>query len=200
MMAVRTAASNLGGAVWAYGSACPCDSRTNFLIIETWGESEDAVWAIGSLKRLLVQYDGGDKIPWRCLREYGLINRLMPVKRGQGSSGRILAHCKQMVSSFRESMGLSLTVFKIGVTAEPVSRFLLYLPKNYTTMWAIHSSMDVREIHMLEAALISLFENAVGIQNAPKSGGEGALNRHGAVGPFYAYVVGGRADQNRRVG
>ena len=131
------------------------------------GFSEDSAWAARNLESLSWQIDL-KSIPWQSVRQYGLINQLMPLKKGQGSSGRILAHCKQMVTSFRENMGIRLTVFKIEVTADPLSRFRLYLAKNYTRMWIIYSSMDVREIHMLEAALIALFENAVGLQNTPQ--------------------------------
>ena len=105
-----------------------------------------------------------------------------------------------MIDAFREHRGISLTVFKIGVTSNPVPRFVLYRTKHFTDMWVIHSSMDVKETHMLEAALILFYQDSVGCQNKPNSGGEGALNRKTAVGPFYTYVVGGRADQNKRVG
>ncbi|CAE7040423.1 unnamed protein product [Symbiodinium sp. CCMP2456] len=103
-----------------------------------------------------------------------------------------------MIDAFRESMGISITVFKIGVTSNPVPRFVLYRTKHFTNMWVIHSSMDVKETHMLEAALILFYQDCVGCQNKPNSGGEGALNRKTAVGPFYTYIAGGRADQNKR--
>ena len=125
---------------------------------------------------------------------------MMLVKAVRPTSGRILAHCKNQVSAFRENMGIHLTVFKVGVTADPTSRFLLYRKANYTNMWVIFSGMDVKEIHMLEAALISTFESGTGCRNASDSGGEGALNRSGSVGPFFAYVVGARADQNKPIG
>ena len=139
-------------------------------------------------------------IPWRELRVFGLINQMHPEIGPRSTSGRILQHCKQMVTSFREAMGITLTCFKIGVTCNPVPRFLLYRSKNFTHMWVIHSSMLVEETHMLEAALISLFQGCVGCQNKANTGGEGALNRESARGPYYTYVAGGRADQPRRVG
>ena len=152
-----------------------------------------------TLERLAAEIDP-NKIPWPRLECFGLINRLHPAIGPRASCGRILQHCKQMVTSFRENMGIALTCFKVGVTCNPVPRFLLYRKKNFTNMWVIHSSMCVGETHMLEAALISLFQDACGCQNKPHSGGEGALNREGIAGPFYTYVAGGRADQPRRVG
>ena len=67
-------------------------------------------------------------------------------------------------------------------------------------MWVIFSGDNAGEVHMLEAALIQEFHVCVGCQNSPNSGGEGALNRPCAVGPFFVYITGGRADQHKRVG
>ena len=39
-----------------------------------------------------------------------------------------------MIDAFREHMGISLTVFKIGVTSNPVPRFVLYRTKHFTDM------------------------------------------------------------------
>ena len=79
------------------------------------------------------------------------------------------------------------------LTTSPASR-------NYDAMWVVHESSDVQETHMLEAALISHFQSCLGCRNNPDSGGEGALNRSGAEGPYYTYVTGGRADKNKRLG
>ena len=152
-----------------------------------------------SLECLAAEFDPAE-IPWPDLRKHNLLNKMDCRLGGRATSGRILQHCKRMVSALRENMGITLTVFKIGVTNNPVSRYLLYRAKNYTTMWVVHSNMDVRETHMLEAALISLFQDGTGCQNTPDSGGEGALNRSSSQGPYYTYVVGGRADQRVRVG
>ena len=139
-------------------------------------------------------------IPWDRLRSFGLVNRLMRMQPQQPFSGRILAHATQQVTSFREHMGISLCVFKVGVTANPPCRYLQYMAKNFTSMWVIFSSDSVKEVHMLEAALISLFHAGTGCQNVAGSGGEGALNKQSARPPFFVYVTGGRADQNKRVG
>ena len=102
--------------------------------------------------------------------------------------------------SFREQMSISLCVFKVGVTSNPVVRYVDYKRKNFTAMWVIFCGSNAREIHMLEAALVSLFHSCSGCHNTPGSGGEGALNRAFSKPPYYAYVAGGRADQNCRVG
>ena len=117
------------------------------------------------------------------------------------SCGKILAHAKEQVSLFREKVGVRLCCFKIGVTANPLTRFAHYLSKGYTTMNVVWSSMSVDIVHMLEAALISEFGKHVGCQNKTGSGGEGALNKFDRpAGPYFVYVTGGRADQMRRVG
>ena len=140
------------------------------------------------------------RIPWDDLRTFGLRNRMMPMRPRPPLSGTVLAYCRQQITSFREQMGISLCVFKIGVTSNPVVRFVDYRRRNFSAMWVLFSGDNVKEIHMLEAGLIALFESSTGCQNSQRSGGEGALNKASANPPFYAYVTGGRADQNRRVG
>ena len=69
-------------------------------------------------------------------------------------------------------------------------------------MWLIAKSDSVDLVHLLEAALISEFAKHVGCRNQEGSGGgDGALLRKPPPNlPFYVYIAGGRADQNRRVG
>ena len=97
-------------------------------------------------------------------------------------------------------MGIQLCVFKIGVTTNPALRFVDYRKKNFTAMWVVFQGSCVKEIHMLEAALVAVFQACTGCQNAPGSGGEGSLNKPSSSPPYYAYVTGGRADQHKRVG
>lgn len=132
----------------------------------------------------------------------GLLNRCMCKFGPSPTCGRILAYCKDQVTSFRERTGgIRLCVFKIGVTADPVSRYQLYLKMGFTAMWLIAASNSVDLVHMLEAALVSEFHQHVGCRNKGGSGGEGALNRTPcAPPPYYVYVTGGRADQPRAVG
>lgn len=108
--------------------------------------------------------------------------------------GKLLAHCKDRVTVFRSKTGIRLCVFKVGVTADPTSRFKLYEEKGFTSMWLIAKSDSVDLVHMLEAALIGEFSQHVGCRNASGTGGEGALNRNPPVDPpYYVYVTGGRA-------
>ena len=98
-------------------------------------------------------------------------------------------------------MGLRVCVFKVGVTCNPVKRYLSYLDQGFSCMWLIAMSGSLDLIHMLEAALVSEFNKHVGCRNKEGSGGEGALNRKGkAPPPYFCYVTGGRADQFRRIG
>lgn len=125
----------------------------------------------------------------------------MKVSLRKPTCGKILAHCKAQIKSFREFLGGPLCIFKIGVTADPVERFEDYLKKSFTNMWVIYTSDELNTIHMLEAALISEFHILSGCRNAPDTGGEGGLNRKNHNGPpYFTYVTGGRADQLKRVG
>ena len=78
---------------------------------------------------------------------------------------------------FREYIGLSVCVFKIGVTSCPANRFKNYCALNFTAMWIIFMGADLGMVHILEAALISEFNQCIGCRNAANTGGEGALNR-----------------------
>ncbi len=125
----------------------------------------------------------------------------MKVQPREPTCGKILAYCKRQVIAFQESLGFGICVFKIGVTADPLERFQDYRAEAYTNMWIIHISEEKYLIHMLEAALIAEFNASSGCRNMPETGGEGGLNRKKHRGPpFYCYVVGGRADQPKRVG
>ena len=136
-----------------------------------------------------------------ALRECGLLDRCMQSSTLKPTCGKILLHSKMQVMSFRKRMGLSLCIFKIGVTTNPPIRFITYKQKNFSHMWILHKSDHVELIHMLVAALISEHQLICGCRNAADSGGEGALNRTHTDGPpFFVYVTGGRADQGRWVG
>lgn len=123
------------------------------------------------------------------------------MKQPSPTCGKLLAHCLAKVISFREKVGIRLCVFKIGVTANPLTRFQLYAEKNFSMMWLIATSSSVDLIHMLEAALINEFHKHVGCKNVEGTGGDGALNRNPpAPPPYFVYITGGRADQSRWVG
>lgn len=140
-------------------------------------------------------------ISWDLLRGCCIYKRTLRIWTPRPTCGRILAYAKQQVVGLREHLGLSLCIFKIGVTANLPLRFQDYFNKNYSQMWVLLISDDLSLVHMLEAALISEFHCLRGCKNAPNTGGEGALNRKDSGGPpFYVYVVGGRADQAKWVG
>ena len=121
---------------------------------------------------------------------------------GNPTTGKILKHAVDQITSMREEMGVRLCIFKIGVTCHPPRRFEWYLERGYTCMWVLAQSDSLDLIHMLEAALTHEFAKHVGCINKPHTGGEGALNRANVPSnpPYYTYVVGGRADQHRWVG
>ena len=119
----------------------------------------------------------------------------------KSTCGKLLAHCIDKIDSFRSRMGIRVCCFKIGVTHDPVVRYKSYRETGYTEMWLLAESNSVDLIHMLEAALICQYCLHVGCKNKKGTGGEGYLNRKDAPpGPFFTYVVGGRADQGRWVG
>lgn len=140
-------------------------------------------------------------VSWETLNRFNIINRTLKARPQPPTCGKILSHCKRQISAFREALGVTVSVFKIGVTADPVTRSQDYRSKNFTDMWIICVSNDLSLTHMLEASLIEVFHTSSGCRNAPGSGGEGGLNRKKHLGPpFFTYVTGGRADQLKRVG
>lgn len=143
-------------------------------------------------------FDGCD---WQMLQKMGIQNHCMKKTRSSPTAGKVLAHCSNKVTSYRESMNVRLCVFKVGCTSQPVSRFDLYRKQNYSSMWILHVSSSVDHIHMLEAALIQAYHKHVGCRNKEGSGGEGALNRKPPPPPPYCiYIVGARADQAKSIG
>lgn len=142
-----------------------------------------------------------EDLPWQKLQTCFIFNRTMKNLSSFTPCGKILAHAKQQVVSFREHLGLGLCVHKIGVTSSPVHRFKSYWASNFTMMWIIFHSSDISMIHMLEAALISECSQHRGCRNAPNSGGEGFLNKKNRpTPPYFVYIVGARADQRKSVG
>ena len=109
---------------------------------------------------------------WNLTRPFGLMNRCAPEPRaGQPTCGKILAWAKEKITSFRESIGIRVCVFKVGVTANPVTRYHAYVDQGFTSMWVISVSPSLDLIHMLEAALVSEFNKHVGCRNKEGSGG-----------------------------
>ena len=161
--------------------------------------SQDIDALVGNADRDLLDPERYD---WKTLNNLGIYNHCMIKTKVSPASGRILSHCMEKVVSFREKTGgIRLCIFKIGVTADLASRFQLYKDQGYTAMWVLDIASTVEHVHMLEAALIYEYHKHVGCKNRKGSGGDGALNRRPPTPPpYFTYVVGGRADQNRWVG
>ena len=169
------------------------------------------VWWLVSGKKnrgtpsLLLQHSSKNNSSKECRKKIcstlalqGMVDHFLPTNP---TCGKLLEHCKDKVLAFREGLGIRLAVFKIGVTASPSERFPSYMKMGFTGMWLIAKSDSIDLVHMLEAALISEYHQHVGCRNKKGSGGDGALNRRDpSPPPYYVYVVGGRADQMRRVG
>ena len=141
-----------------------------------------------------------ESFQWDLVQSLGLISRLGKTNPGVTTAGKLLAHCKDQITAYREIIGVRICIFKIGVTTNPLVRFSIYMEKGYASIWVLAVSQSVDQIHMLEAACISEFSKHVGCKNAANSGGEGALNRKDMEPPFFLYVTGGAADQGRWVG
>ena len=139
---------------------------------------------------------------WQNVKKFGLLNKcLLPAQFSRATCGKILLHCTEAVTCFRQKIGIRICVFKVGVTSNPIKRYQGCMDLGFHAMWVIAVSPSIDLIHMLEAALVMEFHKHVGCRNKEGTGGEGALNRsERAPGPYYVYVTGGRADQRRRVG
>lgn len=138
---------------------------------------------------------------WQNAKEIGLYNHCIPKSPRPPTCGKLLSHCMGKVTSFRERVGIRLCIFKIGVSSNPINRYQLYREQGFTSMWILAMCDTVDLVHMLEAALIMEFHKHVGCRNKEGTGGDGALNRSPpAPPPYFCYVTGGRADQNRWVG
>ena len=85
---------------------------------------ESVSTAIATLTALGDTFDG-DSFDWQSVRRFQLLNHC--ATRGRPPScGKILAHAKGQISAFRESIGVRLCVFKVGVTANPIRRYVSY--------------------------------------------------------------------------
>ena len=140
-----------------------------------------------------------ESFDWELVKAIDLRYKCLP--DAQATCGKILSHCNDQINLFRERIGLRLCIFKIGVTSNPINRYLMYRDQGFHSMWVLAVSPSVDLIHMLEAGLVMAFYKHVGCRNQKGTGGEGALNKKDrAPPPYFLYVTGGRADQRRRVG
>ena len=153
-----------------------------------------------SLDYLADNFDAAS-FDWKLVKPMGLVNHCASEARSNPTCGRILARCQEKVTSFRETVGIRVCVFKLGVSSNPLKRFIGYRQQGFDSMWVIAVSHSLDLIHMLEAGLVALFHQHVGCRNKSGTGGEGALNKKDkAPPPYFMYVTGARADQFKRIG
>ena len=114
----------------------------------------------------IIQNHSGDDTPWEQLKACGIQNHTQTFSLQNAIAGKVLLHAKRQIDAFREHMGVSLCVFKIGVTSNPAERFLSYSVKHFAAMWVVYSGSDLGMVHMLEAALILITKKhlAAGMQ------------------------------------
>ena len=118
--------------------------------------------------------------------------------REKATAGTILQRCLSQVESFRNRMNRQLCVFKIGLTAAPVTRFQYYKEANYSCMSLLHVTDNLGIAQMLEASLIAFNISERWCRNQ-RYGGEGPP--HTVKEPLhFVYIVGARADQNKPIG
>ena len=152
---------------------------------------------LDNLDLLAGDFDG-TTFEWDKVRPFGLVSHVVRQSTQKVTCGKLLAHCLEKVDSFRTRIGIRVCIFKIGVMHNPLIRYKSYLELKYTEMWLLATSPSVDLVHMLEAALVCQYSMHVGCRNKK---GEGFLNRTDApAGPYFVYIVGGRADQNHWVG
>ena len=83
-------------------------------------------------------------IPWEAFQRCYIFNRTLRNMSLLTPCGRILAHAKQQVVSFRERLGVNVCVFKIGVTTTPAARFQSYCCEmNFSIMWIVFLGNDL---------------------------------------------------------
>ena len=158
-------------------------------------------------KNILCLQEHGDafsatSFEWAHVKHRGLENHCLRAQLNRElSCGKILFPAKDQLTNFRENIGVRLGCFKLGITSNPLVRSISYLKKGYTKMWLISVSHSSDTIEMLEAALAGEYAKHVGRQNQSGTGGEGAPSRASPPPPpYFCYIVGARADQDRRIG
>lgn len=142
-----------------------------------------------------------DKCYWETAHALGIHDHSLKKTVSPPTCGKLLSHCCDRVDTFRSKIGLRLCIFKLGVTACPVTRWQLYKEQGYQVMWILATSDSIDLVHMCEAALIRIFHLHIGCRNRAGSGGDGRLNcQPPPPPPYYVYIVGGRADEGKWTG
>lgn len=103
--------------------------------------------------------------------------------------GKVLQHCASIIES---KVSDQLTVFKVGITVNPVDRWCNtgfgYSQEGFTSMQLLHCERNSRACGFLEAALIAQFRGTLGCQNEA-SGGEGFSTQGDCETMCYLYAV-----------
>ena len=115
----------------------------------------------------------------------------MSIDLGPPRAGAMLEHCINCIARRLEQ---GPTVFKVGITADPIVRFVFYKTDRdvFSHMLLLCVSQEPGYVAMLEAALIREFQRShrnQGFRNVA-TGGENCPDR----GPVYLYVVTRAAD------
>lgn len=134
--------------------------------------SFNKVSSSSSLASLAADFDALN-FPWASVKPFGILNHCVMPRHGKPTFGKVLAHAKNQIQAFREQMGVRVCVFKVGITCNPIQRFISYREVGFTDMWVVTMCDSVDSISMLEAACIALFSAHVGCRNKAETGGKG---------------------------
>ena len=94
--------------------------------------------SVSSTLTTLAEGFDGEKFDWQCVREYNLVNHCVLPRAGHSPTcGKILEHAVSKITAFRESIGVRLCIFKVGVTSNPLKRYVMYLKQGFQMMWVI---------------------------------------------------------------
>ena len=93
-------------------------------------DSGDAVAAL--LSELGETFDSESSFDWQLVRPYGLLNHCVRPTRAVSSCGKLLAHARAQITAFRESVGVRVCVFNLGVTSNPSKDMLITLERGMT--------------------------------------------------------------------
>ena len=100
-------------------------------------------------------------------------------------SGHCLSLAKKSVRDVLDQYGQT-TGFKIGITANPVQRWVFYERDGYQKMHLLYAADEPHSVAMMEAALIDIFSSEAGCANVA-TGGEGPPMT--GAGPSFVYIV-----------
>ena len=135
-----------------------------------------------ALRKLLLSGLGRDALVWL---------KLPPVS---ANTGQALACCRKVIKHVLEQ---GPTVYKIGITADPLLRFYkkpcsgspspgyYQSHEKFKCMYVLYAGSTWEEAALMEAVLIEPHLNKPGCRNV-RPGGEGRRMEHG---PFFTYIV-----------